>query len=160
MAILNADDKEQNLQDKTCTVEAFKASSSVDNEHIFKPTQLQILFAKRMGKVGVPHRQIARNIINPNTGNPISLETFTKYFAPHIDAAQATANYLIGGKCFELAANGDPGMIKFWLSRQGEWREALPLSLDTTFDALANANKNYQQVLDKLINDKESENEY
>lgn len=96
----------------------------------FKPDDKQRLTVSVMAACGMPHPEIARQIINPDTGLPISVPTLRSAFREDLDQGKARANALVAQSLFKKATSGTgPGAVAamiFWLKTQARWKEPPP----------------------------------
>jgi hypothetical protein len=75
----------------------------------------------------MPHAEIARQIINPDTGLPISEPTLRSAFKTDLAEGKSRANALVAQSLFKKATSGTgPGAVAamiFWLKTQARWKE-------------------------------------
>jgi len=79
-----------------------------------------------MAACGMPHAEIARQIINPDTGLPISEPTLRSAFRDDLDAGKARANALVAQSLFKKATGEGKGAVAaaiFWMKTQARWKE-------------------------------------
>lgn len=79
-----------------------------------------------MAACGMPHAEIARQIINPDTGLPISEPTLRSAFRDDLAAGKARANALVAQSLFKKATGEGKGAVAaaiFWLKTQARWKE-------------------------------------
>lgn len=115
----------------------------------FKPDEKQRLTVSIMAACGMPHAEIARQIINPDTGLPISEPTLRSAFRDDLEAGKARANAMVAQSLFKKATGEGKGAVAaaiFWLKTQARWKEAAasdqdddgqpPESRDFTFNVV------------------------
>lgn len=93
----------------------------------FKPDEKQRLTVSIMAACGMPHAEIARQIINPDTGLPISEPTLRSAFRNDLDAGKARANALVAQSLFKKATGEGKGAVAaaiFWMKTQARWKES------------------------------------
>lgn len=93
----------------------------------FQPDEKQRLTVSIMAACGMPHAEIARQIINPDTGLPISEPTLRSAFRADLDSGKARATALVAQSLFKKATGEGKGAVAaaiFWLKTQGRWKEA------------------------------------
>lgn len=78
----------------------------------------------------MPHTEIARQVINPDTGKPIDEKTLARAFRADLDQGKAKASALVAQSLFKKATQGSgPGAVTaaiFWLKTQARWKEPPP----------------------------------
>lgn len=92
----------------------------------FKPDEKQRLTVSIMAACGMPHAEIARQIINPDTGLPISEPTLRSAFRDDLAAGKSRANALVAQSLFKKATGEGKGAVAaaiFWLKTQARWKE-------------------------------------
>ena len=80
-----------------------------------------------MAACGMPHAEIARQIINPDTGLPISEPTLRSAFRADLDSGKARATALVAQSLFKKATGEGKGAVAaaiFWLKTQARWNES------------------------------------
>lgn len=96
----------------------------------FQPDDKQRLTVSIMAACGMPHEEIARQVINPDTGLPISEKTLRSAFREDLDQGKAKASALVAQSLFKKATQGSgPGAVTaaiFWLKTQARWKEPPP----------------------------------
>lgn len=99
----------------------------------FKPDEKQRLTVSVMAACGMPHAEIARQIINPDTGLPISEPTLRSAFREDLDVGKERANALVAQSLFKKATQGTgAGAVTaaiFWLKTQAGWKEQQQVEL-------------------------------
>ncbi|GLR26521.1 hypothetical protein [Limnobacter litoralis] len=99
----------------------------------FVPTEEQRFVTTVMLACGMPQEFICSQIINTQTGNPISKKTFEKAFRNEIDNCKLIANARVAQSLFKKAIGTGPQSVTaaiFWLKCHGGWKpvEAIELT--------------------------------
>lgn len=95
----------------------------------FVPVQQQRDLVKLAISEGIAHERICRNIKNPFTNRPISVETFLKAFAEEIETGKFEVEIVIGSSLVQQAKKGNLGAIVWWDKTRGGRREADNIAL-------------------------------
>jgi len=96
---------------------------AIDNRYPVITPAMREAVEKAAG-IGLPIRQIARLIVDPETLRPISTKTLEKHFKNELEAGLAKANQIVSGKLLELAAAGNIHAIIWWeKTRQGRYEK-------------------------------------
>ena len=93
---------------------------------LFKPDEKQRLTVSIMAACGMPQSEIARQIINPDTGKPIDEKTLARAFREDLDSGKERANALVAQSLFKKATGDGKGAVAaaiFWLKTQARWKE-------------------------------------
>lgn len=93
----------------------------------FTPTEKQRIEVETLCGVGIPEEEIAKMIVNPNTGKPIDAKTLRKYFRRELDIGATKANAMVGQRLYKDAIDPDPKFIAsriFWARTRMRWKPA------------------------------------
>jgi hypothetical protein len=93
----------------------------------FKPTAEQMAAVQVLVACGFNQEDIAAQIINPETGEPLSSRTMRKSMRAALDGGKAGANALVAKSLFKKATGSGPQAVSaaiFWLKCQAGWKEA------------------------------------
>lgn len=88
----------------------------------FQPSGQQHRQVETYAGLGLPQDQIARLIINPATGEPISETTLKVHFHHELQAGIAKANAHVVGNLYKHTAE-KPGAAIFWVRARLGWRD-------------------------------------
>jgi hypothetical protein len=77
----------------------------------FNPTAEQRGWVEAMVAYGVPEAEICRLIKNPQTAEPIDLETLRKHFAAEIATGRVKTNSLVGDPIIAAILGRDGGLL-------------------------------------------------
>lgn len=95
---------------------------------------------------GIPQETIARNIRNPQTGNPISVETLVVAFKSELETGYFEAQMMVGASLLKMVKSGNNlGAVVWWDKTRGRRSEA-----DQNINAKVDATNN-QVVEHKVI---------
>ena len=105
----------------------------------FIPDDKQRLTVSIMAACGMPQPEIAKQIINPDTGLPLSERTLRVAFRGELENGKSKANAMVAQTLFRRAtdAKGGPGAVTaaiFWLKTQARWKETTPSDKDDEDD--------------------------
>lgn len=108
----------------------------------FVPTNEQIEIAKHWLDLGFSQMVCATKIINPETDDPIDVETFSKAFRKQIDEAMHE-RLEAASRCFANAAATDPDMAARYINTRGRgyFKERFILNTDVSIK------EQYDQIL-------------
>ena len=108
-----------------------------------------------MAACGMPHAEISRQIINPDTGAAIDEKTLRRAFREELDNGKERANALVAQSLFKKATGSGQGAVTaaiFWLKTQARWREPTP-GEDEDNDTLLESKSFTYNVVDGRNND-------
>jgi hypothetical protein len=93
----------------------------------FQPSGEQRQLVTLMAATGATQEQMRSQIINPNTGKPISDKALREHFREELDNATARLNALVAGNLFSIATSKTHKQAAtaaiFWLKTRAGWRE-------------------------------------
>lgn len=92
----------------------------------FTPTKEQIVRVSVLVACGTPQSEIARQVINPESGDAIDLKTLRKCFRYELDEGKKAANAMVARALFKRATGDGPQSVTaaiFWLKAQAGWRD-------------------------------------
>lgn len=98
----------------------------------FEPTKEQRLQVQIMAACGMPHEQIASQIINHQTGKPLVAKTLRAAFRDELNTGMSTANALVAQSLFKKATGAGPQSVTaaiFWLKCRAQWKPTEGLEL-------------------------------
>lgn len=90
----------------------------------FSPTDEQRNTVRVMAACGMPRLQIAREVFDPNTNEPISITTLKRYFDAELRHGKAQANAMVANALFRKCLGNSPQAVAgciFWLRSQAGW---------------------------------------
>lgn len=89
----------------------------------FAPTDAQRQNVKTMIGFGVPHERICAGLPNPDTGTPITRETFTSAFAAEIAAGTAEMDAMVATSHALKIKEGNMTAIVWYQKNRWGWRD-------------------------------------
>lgn len=124
--------------------------SRIGSPRRFQPTEEMRTLATRLAKEGLTHRQIAANIINPHTGNPIDLNTFLKYFQSEIYKGRGDSTKPIHANVYREALAGDKWAMRYWIDRTDRLEE----SESRMFEDLIETSQTFRELVERMASKK------
>jgi hypothetical protein len=117
----------------------------------FTPTDEQRLKVTALVAAGVRHEVIVKQIINPESGEPIDPKTLRKAFEEEIRSATADAVAMVANALFEQAMGDGPQSVTakiFFLKNRApdEWRDKA--TLEVTGDLAERLDAAFRRVQD------------
>lgn len=104
----------------------------------FKPTDEQRNTVRVMKLCGMPNLNIAREVFNPHTNEPISITTLKRYFSDELKHGKEQANAAVANSLFKKCLGNSPQAVAaciFWLRSQAGWLAPESLDVNMTGDA-------------------------
>lgn len=92
----------------------------------FQPTDADRRLVASLAGFGAPHEYIASQVINPQTGKPLTAKTLRAHFRAELDTAKDKTNALVAQALFKQATGTGKGAVTaaiFWLKTQAGWKE-------------------------------------
>ncbi|MCY1226505.1 hypothetical protein D9M68_643120 [compost metagenome] len=92
----------------------------------FQPTDADRRLVASLAGFGAPHEYIASQVINPQTGKPLTAKTLRARFRSELDNAKDKTNALVAQALFKQATGTGKGAVTaaiFWLKTQAGWKE-------------------------------------
>lgn len=99
----------------------------------FTPTKEDSIRVSVLVACGTPQPEIARQVINPETGKAIDLKTLRRCFRLELDEGKKAANAMVARALFKRATGEGPQSVTaaiFWLKSQAGWRENPALEME------------------------------
>lgn len=93
----------------------------------WKPTQEQRLAVSIMAACGMPQPSMCAQVINQQTGKPVSEKTLRAKFKQELADGREKANALMAQSLFKKGTGTGTGAVAaaiFWLKTRAGWREA------------------------------------
>lgn len=101
----------------------------------FEPSEEQRITVRVMKTCGMGNAEIARQVFDPHSNEPISLTTLKRYFAAELRNGKEQANAMVAKSLFQKCLGNSPQAVAaciFWLRSQGGW--LAPESIEITGD--------------------------
>lgn len=89
----------------------------------FRATDEQRRTVRAMAGYGIPQDEIARVVINPATGRPITRKTMARHFGEEIATGATEANMKVAQSLYRQAVDGHVTAAIFWCKTRMGWRE-------------------------------------
>ena len=92
----------------------------------FQPTDTDRRLVASLAGIGAPHEYIASQVINPQTGKPLTAKTLRAHFRAELDNAKDKTNALVAQALFKQATGTGKGAVTaaiFWLKTRAGWKE-------------------------------------
>lgn len=91
----------------------------------FEPTAEQRKLVESAAGFGIPQEDIARLIINPQTGKPLAPKSLRLHFRAELDTGATKANMLVANALFKAATGTGKGAVTaaiWWTKSRMGWR--------------------------------------
>lgn len=96
----------------------------------FEPNDKMRGLVQALAGFGTPQAEIALQVINPKTNEPIDSKTLRQYFRVELDNGEAVANSAVKGALYKSAVEkGNVTAQIFWLKTRCNWRETERIEL-------------------------------
>ncbi|MBB3006027.1 MULTISPECIES: hypothetical protein [Cupriavidus] len=92
----------------------------------FQPTDEDRRVVTSLAGFGAPHEYIASQVINPQTGKPLTAKTLRAHFRAELDNARDKTNALVAQALFKQATGTGKGAVPaaiFWMKVRAGWKE-------------------------------------
>ena len=92
----------------------------------FQPTDTDRRLVASLAGIGAPHEYIASQVINPQTGKPMTAKTIRVHFRAELDTAKDKTNALVAQSLFKHATGAGKGAVAaaiFWMKVRAGWKE-------------------------------------
>jgi hypothetical protein len=89
----------------------------------FEPTDEQRATVQKMSSFGIPHREIALIVVNPETGRAIDDETLRSAFRRELDIGHVLANTDVVESLYNQAKSGNVTAQIWWTKTRLGWKE-------------------------------------
>jgi len=90
----------------------------------FIPTDEERKLVLALSGYGITREDIAKIVINPNTGRPVTATTLRKHFRHELKTGHVTANAKVAESLYKQATSGKNVTASiFWLKTRARWKE-------------------------------------
>lgn len=92
----------------------------------FEPTEADRRLVSSLAGFGAPHEYIASQVINPQTGKPMTAKTLRVHFRAELDNGADKTNALVAQSLFKHATGTGKGAVAaaiFWMKVRAGWKE-------------------------------------
>ncbi len=92
----------------------------------FQPTDEDRRVVTSLAGFGAQHEYIATQVINPQTGKPLTAKTLRVHFRAELDSAAGRTNALVAQSLFKHATGTGKGAVAaaiFWMKVRAGWKE-------------------------------------
>ncbi|MBU66428.1 MAG: hypothetical protein CL858_13395 [Cupriavidus sp.] len=100
----------------------------------FTPTDADRRLVSSLAGFGAPHEYIASQVVNPQTGKPMTAKTLRVHFRAELDNAADKTNALVAQSLFKHATGTGKGAVAaaiFWMKVRAGWKEP-PAGIELT----------------------------
>lgn len=91
----------------------------------YEPTAADRRLVESAAGFGIPHEEIARLIVNPQTGKALDPKTLRKHFRFELDTGATKANIAVANALFRAATGTGKGAVTaaiWWTKSRMRWR--------------------------------------
>ncbi|MGO4151494.1 hypothetical protein [Cupriavidus sp. YAF13] len=91
----------------------------------FEPTTADCKLVESAAAFGIPQDEIARLIINPQTGKPLAAVSLRKHFRTELETGATKANIAVANSLFRAATGSGKGAVTaaiWWTKSRMRWR--------------------------------------
>lgn len=92
----------------------------------FVPTAADRKLVETLAGYGVPHEDIALQVINPQTAKSLDPKSLRRHFRMELDTGATKANSLVAQNLFKHATGAGKGAVAaaiFWMKVRAGWKE-------------------------------------
>ncbi|AHB77580.1 MULTISPECIES: hypothetical protein [Pandoraea] len=92
----------------------------------FVPTAADRKMVETLAGYGVPHEDIALQIVNPQTSKALDPKSLRRHFRSELDTGATKANSLVAQSLFKHATGTGKGAVTaaiFWMKVRAGWKE-------------------------------------
>lgn len=95
----------------------------------FNPTDEQRQMVEAMCGYGIPVDEIAKVVVNPNTGASVCKQTMYNHFKGELETGMTKANAKVAEALYKQATTGNTTAAIWWSKARMGWRENRGLEL-------------------------------